>query len=86
MKWRRPEGGPKIAVYDPSDVERLRQERNPEAPAFVHPAKRPIRGKLLNDIQIQALHETIELAQQRIAEELEAEESALKSRFFSLPC
>lgn len=38
-KWKRPEGGPAIAVYHPSDVERLRQERNPDAPAFILPAE-----------------------------------------------
>src|SRR5690242_7615945 len=37
--WRRPEGGPRIVVYHPRDVERLRKERNPEAPAFILPAE-----------------------------------------------
>jgi|SRR5581483_6604784 len=34
-KWKRPEGGARIAVYHPHDVERLRKERNPEAQPFV---------------------------------------------------
>ena len=34
-EWKRPEGGPRIVVYHPRDVERLRKERNPEAPPFV---------------------------------------------------
>ncbi len=37
--WRRPSGGPKIAVYHPVDVERLRRERFPEAKSvFTLPA------------------------------------------------
>lgn len=36
-EWKRPEGGPRIVVYHPRDVERLRKERNPDAPAFVLP-------------------------------------------------
>jgi excisionase family DNA binding protein len=38
-KWKRPEGGPAIAVYHPADVDRLRQERNPDAAPFVLPAE-----------------------------------------------
>jgi excisionase family DNA binding protein len=37
-QWKRPEGGPRIAVYHPGDVERLRKERNPDAEPFVLPA------------------------------------------------
>jgi hypothetical protein len=37
-RWKRPTGGPALAVFHPGDVERLRQERNPEAPPFVLPA------------------------------------------------
>lgn len=36
-KYRRPEGGPRLSVYHPADVERLRLERNPDAPPFVLP-------------------------------------------------
>ena len=39
-RYRRPEGGPAIAVYHPQDVERLRKERNPDAAPFVLPATR----------------------------------------------
>ena len=35
---RRSGTGAHVAVYHPEDVERIRQERNPEAPAFVLPA------------------------------------------------
>lgn len=34
-RWKRPEGGPAIAVFHPEDVERLRKERNPEVAPFV---------------------------------------------------
>ena len=37
--YKRPEGGPKLRVYHPDDVERLRKERNPEAEAFIVPAE-----------------------------------------------
>ena len=33
--WKRPEGGPRIAVYHPEDVARLAAERNPDAEPFV---------------------------------------------------
>lgn len=36
--WKRPGGGARITVYHPADVARLRQERQPGAPAFVVPA------------------------------------------------
>ena len=36
--YKRPTGGPAIAVYHPDDVERLRKERNPEAEPFIVPA------------------------------------------------
>jgi hypothetical protein len=36
--WRRPTGGPAVAVYHPDDVARIAQERRPEASAFVLPA------------------------------------------------
>lgn len=39
VKWKRPEGGPRINVYHPSDVESLRKKRNPDQGAFVVPAK-----------------------------------------------
>lgn len=35
--WRRPDGGPRIAVYHRQDVERIRKKRNPDAPPFVLP-------------------------------------------------
>jgi excisionase family DNA binding protein len=38
-KWKRPEGGPSIAVYHPADVERVARERNPDAEPFVLPAE-----------------------------------------------
>lgn len=34
-RWKRPTGGPRISVYHPDDVERVRKERNPEAAPFV---------------------------------------------------
>lgn len=37
-EWKRPEGGPRIVVYHPRDVERLSKERNPDAHPFVLPA------------------------------------------------
>jgi excisionase family DNA binding protein len=37
-EWKRPGGGPRIAVYHPRDVERLRKARNPGAEPFVLPA------------------------------------------------
>ncbi len=36
--WRRPTGGPPLAVYHPDDVDRIARERHPEPPAFVLPA------------------------------------------------
>jgi len=36
--WKRPTGGAAIAVYHPGDVERIRKERNPDAPPFVLPS------------------------------------------------
>jgi excisionase family DNA binding protein len=36
-RWKRPEGGPAIAVYHPGDVERLAKERNPDMEPFVLP-------------------------------------------------
>jgi excisionase family DNA binding protein len=38
FEWKRPEGGPRIMVYHPRDVERLRKARNPNAPPFILPA------------------------------------------------
>ena len=38
-KWKRPEGGPAIAVYHPADVERMAQDRNPDAEPFVLPTE-----------------------------------------------
>jgi len=38
-KWKRPEGGARIAVYHPDDVQRLARERNPDAEPFVLPAE-----------------------------------------------
>lgn len=34
-KWKRPETGAWVSVYHPDDVDRLRKERNPDAPPFV---------------------------------------------------
>lgn len=36
--WRRPTGGPAVAVYHPDDVARLAKERRPAAAPFVLPA------------------------------------------------
>lgn len=36
--WKRPETGATVSVYHPEDVERLRKERNPDAPPFVLPS------------------------------------------------
>jgi hypothetical protein len=36
--WRRPEGGPRLAVYHPDDVARVASARQPGLPAFVLPA------------------------------------------------
>ncbi len=33
--WRRPEGGPRIAVYHPGDVDLIRKEKNPDAEPFM---------------------------------------------------
>jgi excisionase family DNA binding protein len=46
-KWKRPEGGPTIAVYHPADVERMARDRNPDAEPFVLPAaaeRKPTNG------------------------------------------
>jgi excisionase family DNA binding protein len=44
IRWRRPTGGPKIAVYHPVDVETQRIERFPDsASSFVMPAPAPIK-------------------------------------------
>jgi excisionase family DNA binding protein len=40
-KYKRPKGGPAIAVYHPGDVERQARERNPDAEPFVMPAAAP---------------------------------------------
>jgi len=37
-RWRRPSGGPELAVYHPDDVARLAQARRPDPAAFVLPA------------------------------------------------
>ena len=37
--YKRPEGGPKLRVYHPKDVERLRKERNPDAEPFIVPSE-----------------------------------------------
>lgn len=39
--WRRPTGGPALAVYHPDDVARLAQERRPGPAPFVVPASQP---------------------------------------------
>ena len=36
-RWKRPEGGARISVYHPGDVERVARERNPDAEPFVLP-------------------------------------------------
>lgn len=36
--WKRPTGGPALAVYHPGDVARIALQRQPEAAAFVLPA------------------------------------------------
>lgn len=36
--WRRPTGGPQLAVYNPDDVARIAQERHPAPGPFVLPA------------------------------------------------
>jgi hypothetical protein len=46
--WRRPEGGPKIAVYNPDDVERERSERNPEGHAFVVPSAKSATSEIVS--------------------------------------
>jgi hypothetical protein len=38
--WKRPETGARLSVYHPGDVERVRKERNPDAPPFVLPPER----------------------------------------------
>jgi excisionase family DNA binding protein len=38
--WKRPGGGPALAVFHPGDVARLYAEKYPERPAFVLPAAR----------------------------------------------
>ena len=44
-KWKRPEGGPAIAVYHPDDVERIAHDRNPDAEPFLLPAaEKPTNG------------------------------------------
>jgi excisionase family DNA binding protein len=46
-KWKRPEGGPTIAVYHPADVERIAHDRNPDAEPFVLSAaadRKPMNG------------------------------------------
>jgi excisionase family DNA binding protein len=43
-RWKRPEGGPAIAVYHPGDVERLAKERNPDAEPFILPAAPAVNG------------------------------------------
>ena len=42
--WRRPTGGPPLAVYHPADVQRIAQERQPGATAFVLPADGATNG------------------------------------------
>src|SRR5436853_5992083 len=37
-RWRRPEGGPELAVYHPDDVARIAQERHQAPAPFVLPA------------------------------------------------
>jgi excisionase family DNA binding protein len=39
--WRRPTGGPRVAVLHPGDCERERRKRNPDSPAFVLPPEPP---------------------------------------------
>jgi len=46
-KWKRPEGGPTIAVYHPADVERIARDRNPDTEPFLLPAaadQKPTNG------------------------------------------
>lgn len=38
-RWKRPETGATIVVYHPGDVQRIREERNPDAEPFVLPAE-----------------------------------------------
>jgi excisionase family DNA binding protein len=41
-RWRRPTGGPELAVYHPDDVARIAQERQPgPLPPFLVPASNP---------------------------------------------
>ena len=42
--WRRPTGGPEVAVYHPADVARLAKERRPGAAPFVLPAAADANG------------------------------------------
>jgi excisionase family DNA binding protein len=44
-RWRRPDGGPELAVYHPDDVARIAQERRPARPPFVLPAGVPGNGQ-----------------------------------------
>ena len=49
--YRRPTGGPRIAVYHPKDVQQVRKERNPEAPPFVLSPEKPEFGlRTITDI------------------------------------
>jgi excisionase family DNA binding protein len=42
--WRRPTGGPALAVYNPDDVARIASERHPAPAPFVLPAVRDVAG------------------------------------------
>lgn len=43
-RWKRPAGGPELAVYEPTDVARIALERRPARPAFVLPATPTLNG------------------------------------------
>lgn len=57
--YRRPSGGNRIRVYHPQDVERVRRERNPEAPPFVVP---PTSDELRLGAALEATRELAPLA------------------------
>jgi excisionase family DNA binding protein len=42
--WRRPTGGPQLAVYNPDDVSRIALERRQTPAPFVLPAVQPMTG------------------------------------------
>lgn len=74
-KWRRPGGGPMIAVYHPAEVDQLGASRNPGAKPFVLPAQpvtvpasmKPMNGDARQGFTEQ-LAQAIAIASQTVAD------------------